>query len=102
MVAITDVRAARQYARRLADRWPLDRALLGLGDGRFVGVLVSPAFDGVPWLARVHAAESLWDTDSMGQPLEAHCFTPTEFDRRLTEAPAVRRVADRGLDLLAA
>jgi hypothetical protein len=85
----------------VADRWPLDRALLGLGDGQFVAVLVSPGFDGVPWLERVHQAESLWDASTMGQPLEAHCYTPAEYERKLVSLPVVRRVADRGLDLLA-
>ena len=85
----------------MADRWPLDRALLGLGDGRFVAVLVSQGFDGVPWLERVHQAESLWDAQTMGQPLEAHCYTPAEYGRKLESLPLVRRVSERGLDLLA-
>lgn len=98
---MTDLREARRYAGRVSDRWPLERALLGLGDGRFVAVLVSPAFDGTPWLERVHRAESLWDGTAMGQPLEAHCYTPAEYERKRASLPAVRRVADRGLDLLA-
>jgi hypothetical protein len=84
----------------VADRWPLDRALLGLGDGHFVAVLVSAGFDGVPWLERVHQAESLWDASAMAQPLEAHCYTPAEYERKLVSLPVVRRVTDRGLDLL--
>lgn len=97
---MTDLHEARRFADRVSDHWALERALLGLGDGRFVAVLVSPAFEGLPWLERVDAAERLWDAESMGQPLEAHCYTPAECDRKLAALPAVRRVADRGLDLL--
>ena len=38
-------------------------------------ILVSEAFDGVPWLERVHQAASLWDADEMGAPAEVHCYT---------------------------
>jgi hypothetical protein len=38
----------------------------------------------------------------MGQSLEAHCYTPAEYERKLVSLPVVRRVADRGLDLLGA
>lgn len=99
---MTDLGEARRYIGRVSDRWPLEEALLGLADGRFVAVLVSPAFTGVPWLERVDLAESLWDTAAMGQPVEAHCYTPAEYERKRTSLPAIRRVADRGLDLLAA
>jgi hypothetical protein len=36
----------------------------------------------------------------MAQPLEAHCYTPAEYERKLVSLPVVRRVTDRGLDLL--
>lgn len=99
---MTDLGEARRYIGRVSDRWPLDQALLGLAPGRFVAVLVSPGFAGVPWLERVHLAESLWDAATMGQPVDAHCYTPAEYERKRASLPAVRRVTERGLDLLAA
>jgi uncharacterized protein len=37
----------------------------------------------------------------MGDPADVHCYTPGEFERKIAALPAVRRVADCGLDLLA-
>jgi len=104
-----------RYARRVGDRWPLDRALLGgarvddvhgLGPQRergheYVVVLVSPGFDGIPWLERVHQASALWDAREMGDVADVHCYTPTEFARKREGLPRVRDAADTGVDLLA-
>ena len=60
----------RRYLGRIGDRWPLERAVLGgarVADARGAGpqrergpewimILVSEAFDGVPWLERVYQA----------------------------------------------
>jgi hypothetical protein len=106
----------RQYLRRVGDRWPLDRALLGgarVADAKGAGpqrergpewivILVSEAFDGIPWLERVYQAGSLWDASEMGAVADVHCYTAAEFDRKVEALPAVRRTADEGLDLLAA
>lgn len=103
-----------RYARRVGDRWPLERALLGgarvddargMGEQRergdeYVVVLVSTAFDGVPWLERVYQATSLWDAGEMGAPAQIHCYTPAEFGRKVESLTVVRRVAEHGLDLL--
>jgi len=51
--------------------------------------------------ARVYQAGSLWDASEMGDPADVHCYTPGEFERKIAALPAVRRVADCGLDLLA-
>ena len=102
------------YLARVRDRWPLEVALLGgarvaeerdAPDERergpeFVVVLVSSAFDGIPWLERVHQAASLWDALELGAPAEVHCYTPVEFERRRDTLPAVREAVQRGLDLL--
>jgi hypothetical protein len=107
-------RELARYVRRVSDRWPLQRALLGgarVADARgagaqrergaeYVVVLVSEGFDGVPWLSRVHQAASLWDGAEMGAPADVHCYTPAEFDRRSASVPAVRRVVAEGVDLL--
>ena len=100
--------------RRIADRWPVQRALLGgarVADVRgaqpqrergpeYVVVLVSEHFDGVPWLERVYVAGTLWDAYEMGAPAAIHCYTPAEFERRREQLPAVREAADQGLELL--
>ncbi len=100
--------------RRIADRWPVQRALLGgarVADVRgapaqrergpeYVIVLVSEHFDGVPWLERVYVAGTLWDSYEMGAPADIHCYTPLEFERKVEQMPAVREAAEQGLELL--
>lgn len=105
-----------RYLRRVSDRWPVERALLGgarIADARgaglqrergpeYVVVLVSPHFDGVPWLERVYQAGSLWDAAEMGGPADIHCYTDAEYERKRASMRAVRDAAENGLDLLAA
>ena len=105
----------RSYLRRVSDRWPLDRALLGgarVADAKGAGpqrergpewvvILVSEAFDGIPWLERVYQASSLWDASEMGAPADVHCYTTAEFHRKVEALPLVARTVDEGLDLLA-
>jgi hypothetical protein len=107
-------RELERYLARVADRWLLERALLGgarVADARgafpqrergpeYVVVLVSSAFDGMPWLERVHQATSLWDAAEMGAPADVHCYTPAEFGRKVETLRRVRDAA-AGLDLLA-
>src|SRR3954452_784548 len=104
------------YLRRVGDRFPIDRALLGgarLADERgagpqrergpeYVVVLVSQGFDGVPWLERVHQCGSLWDAGEMGDVADVHCYTAAEFERKRASLRPVRDAARDGLDLLAA
>jgi uncharacterized protein len=103
-----------RYLQRVSDRWPLERAILGgarvddahgLGAQRergpeFVIVLVSEFFDGVPWLERVYQAGSLWDAAEMGDPADVHCYTPGEFERKVSALAPVRRAAETGIALL--
>ena len=107
-------RELERYVQRVADRWPVQRALLGgarVADLRGAGaqrergpeyviVLVSENFDGVPWLERVYVAGTLWDAYEMGAPADVHCYTPAEFERKREQLPAVRNAADDGLELL--
>jgi uncharacterized protein len=107
-------RELERYVRRIADRWPVQRALLGgarVADVRgapaqrergpeYVIVLVSEHFDGVPWLERVYVAGTLWDSYEMGAPADIHCYTPLEFERKVEQMPAVREAAEQGLELL--
>jgi hypothetical protein len=106
----------RRYLDRVGERWPLDAALLGgarVADDRgaaaqrergpeFVVILVSAAYDGMPWLERVYQAGALWDALEMGGAAEVHCYTPVEFERKRTSLRVVRETAEHGLDLLAA
>lgn len=108
-----DRRELRRYLDRVSDRWPIERALLGgarVADMRgappqrergpeYVVVLVSGAFDGVPWLERVYQAGALWDADEMGDRAELHCYTPLEFERKRATLGTVREAARQGLDL---
>ncbi len=104
----------RRYLQRIGDRWPLERAVIGgarVADAKgalpqrergpeYVVLLVSEAFDGVPWLERVYQAGSLWDAYEMGARAVVHCYTPAEFERKVDQLPLVRMVAERGLELL--
>ena len=104
----------RRYLERVSERWPLQAAFLGgarVADERgapaqrergpeFVIVLVSDAFDGVPWLERTYVAGSLWDALEMGAPAIVHCYTKAEFDRKCVSLPAVRDAVWRGVDLM--
>ncbi len=106
----------RRYLQRVGDRWPIDRAIVGgarVADHKgalpqrergpeYVVLLVSPAFDGIPWLERVYQAASLWDASEMGAPADVHAYTAAEFERKVERLPLVRLTARYGLDLLAA
>jgi len=107
-------RELERYVQRVADRWPIQRALLGgarVADLRgagpqrergpeYVVVLVSDYFDGVPWLERVYVCGTLWDAYEMGAPADIHCYTPPEFERKREKLASVRDAADHGLELL--
>ena len=107
-------RELERYVRRVSDRWPLDRAMLGgarVADLRGAGpqrergpeyviVLVSEHFDGVPWLERVYVTGTLWDAYEMGAPADVHCYTPPEFERKRESMKPVREAAESGLELL--
>ena len=107
-------RELRRYIERISDRWRLDAALLGgarVADERgappqrergpeFVVVLVSSAYDGMPWLERVYQAGSLWDGLEMGASADVHCYTPAEFERKRATLPVVTQASEDGLDLL--
>lgn len=106
----------RRYLQRVGDRWPIERAIVGgarVADAKgalpqrergpeWVVLLVSEAFDGIPWLERVYQAGSLWDASEMGAAADVHCYTPAEFERKIESLHIVRVTARYGLDLLAA
>jgi hypothetical protein len=106
-----NLRELQRYLGRVGDRWPLSVVMVGgarVDDFRgappqrergpeFVVVLVSHAFDGMPWLERVYQASALWDALEMGDPADVHCYTTPEFLRRRTSTPGIRAVVERGL-----
>jgi uncharacterized protein len=106
-------RELERYLSRVSDRWPIETAYLGgarVADERgapaqrergpeFVMVLVSSAYEGMPWLERVYQAGALWDALEMGAPADVHCYTPPEFARKLVTLPRVRDAVDGGLNL---
>jgi hypothetical protein len=107
-------RELEAYLNRVGDRWPIESALLGgarVADHRgapsqrergpeYIVVLVSSAFDGMPWLDRVYQAGALWDALEMGASADVHCYTPAEFERKRASLAAVRETANNGVDLL--
>jgi uncharacterized protein len=111
LAAALNLREVQRYLSRISDRWPLQVVMLGgarVDDLRgappqrergaeYVVILVSRAFDGMPWLERVYQATSLWDGLEMGDPADVHCYTVDEFERRRTTTPAVKAVVERGL-----
>ena len=102
-----------RYLDRIGDRWPIEQAVLGgarVADERgappqrergaeYVLILVSPAYDGMPWLERVYQAGALWDALEMGAPADVHCYTPAEFERKRESLRSVREAVEQGLDL---
>ena len=107
-------RELRRYLDRVGDRWPIESALLGgarVADERgalpqrergpeYVIVLVSSAYEGMPWLERVYHAGSLWDALEMGAPADVHCYTPGEFERKRDSLRVVREAVEDGIDLM--
>jgi hypothetical protein len=112
--SLLNCRELGRYIARVSDRWEIETALLAgarVADERgalpqrergpeFVVILVSSAYDGMPWLERVHQAASLWDALEMGAPADVHCYTPVEFERKRASLPTVRDAVERGFDLL--
>ena len=108
-------RELQRYLVRVGDRWPIDVAVLGgarVADEQgappqrergpeFIVILVSPAFEGMPWLERVYTAGSLWDGLEMGAPADVHCYTPGEFERKRTALRRVSQAVEHGIDLMA-
>jgi hypothetical protein len=106
----------RRYLNRVGERWPIETALLGgarAADERgappqrergpeYIVILVSDAYDGMPWLERVYHAGALWDALEMGAPADVHCYTPVEFERKRDVLPVLRAALEHGVDLMAA
>jgi hypothetical protein len=108
-------RELHRYLDRVGDRWPIEQAVLGgarVADEQgappqrergpeYVLVLVSSAYEGMPWLERVYQAGALWDAHEMGAAADVHCYTPDEFERKRVGLRRVREAVEGGLDLTA-
>jgi hypothetical protein len=105
----------RRYLNRVGERWPIQTALLGGARAadeagappqrergpEYIVILVSDAYDGMPWLERVYHAGALWDALEMGAPADVHCYTSAEFERKRQTLPVLRATVEQGLDLMA-
>ena len=108
-------RELQRYLNRVDDRWPIEYGVLGgarVADEHgalpqrergpeYIVILVSSAYDGMPWLERVYQAGSLWDALEMGAPADVHCYTPEEFSRKRVSLRAVREAVQDGIELRA-
>ena len=106
-----NLQEVHRYLSRISDRWPLQVVMLGgarVDDlhgappqrergPEYIVLIVSSAFEGMPWLERVYQATSLWDGLEMGDTADVHCYTLAEYLRRKETTPAVRRVVERGM-----
>jgi hypothetical protein len=115
VITAVNRRELQRYVARVDDRWTIDLAFLGgarVADEQgappqrergpeFIVILVSRAFEGMPWLERVYHAGSLWDGLEMGAPADVHCYTPGEFERKRVALRRVRDTVDHGIDLMA-
>jgi len=116
-VAVAEMLNERElgrYVQRVDGRWPLERVILGgakVLDAQgappqrergpeYVVVLISEFFAGVPWLERVYQAANLWDAAEMQGLADVHCYTPGEFARKQDTLPALRAVAEHGIELI--
>ena len=108
-------RELQRYLDRVGDRWPIEAAMLGgarVADERgappqrergpeFVVVLVSHAFEGMPWLERVYQAARCGTASRWARPPTCTATRPTSSSASARRCAAVREAADDGIDLLA-
>ena len=59
-------------------------------------IIVSPDFQGIPFLQRIRAVVELWDSDLA---LEVLPYTPEEFSRKAQEIGIVSRALREGLEI---
>ena len=94
-------RELRDYLRRVGDRWPLEAAYHRRRDPdeEHLVVLVSDAFDGMPWLERTTTARNLWDSGAMKGGIDVHCYTPAEVDRKRGTVRPIAAAIEKGNEL---
>jgi hypothetical protein len=89
------------YLRRVGNRWPLEAAYhrrRNTSEEHLV-VLVSDAFDGMPWLERTTTARNLWDSGAMHGGVDVHCYTPAEIERKRGTVRPLAAAIEKGSEL---
>jgi hypothetical protein len=94
-------RELRDYLRRVGDRWPLVAAYHRRRDPEeeHLVVLVSDAFDGMPWLERTTTARNLWDSGAMKGGVDVHCYTAAEVERKRGTVRPIAAAIEKGNEL---
>ena len=94
-------RELRDYLRRVGDRWPLEAAYHRRRDPdeEHLVVLVSAAFNGMPWLERTTTARNLWDSGAMKGGIDVHCYTPAEIERKRGTVRPIAAAIEKGNEL---
>ena len=94
-------RELRAYLRRVGERWPLEAAYHRRRDPdeEHLVVLVSQAFDGMPWLERTTTARNLWDAGTMKGGVDVHCYTPAEIERKRATVRPISAAIEKGSEL---
>ena len=94
-------RELRSYLRRVGERWPLEAAYHRRRDPdeEHLVVLVSQAFDGMPWLERTTTARNLWDSGTMQGGVDVHCYTPAEIDRKRGTVRPIAAAIEKGSEV---
>ncbi len=93
-----------KFLQEVNRRFPLERVLLfgsrargdELLESDYDLILVSRAFEGMPWRERICAVLEMWDLDADLQPL---CYTPEEFARKAEEISTVAEALREGVPL---
>ncbi len=91
-------RELRSYLRRVGERWQLEAAYHRRRDPEeeHLVVLVSSAFDGMPWLERTTTARNLWDSGTMRGGVDVHCYTPAEVERKRATVRPIAAAIEKG------
>jgi hypothetical protein len=94
-------RELRAYLRRVGERWPLEAAYHRRRDPdeEHLVVLVSQAFDGMPWLERTTTARNLWDSGTMKGGVDVHCYTPPEIERKRATVRPLAAAIEKGSEI---
>jgi len=92
------------FLERLAQRYRLERVILfgsrARGDelrgSDYDFIIVSPDFEGIPWIQRPVGIYEIWEHPPGVEPL---CYTPAEFARKCQQLGIVAEALKEGIDL---
>ena len=94
-----------EFTRKLLERYRLSALILfgsraagrGTTESDYDFVVVSPDFDGVPFLKRLPDLYELWEAD-VG--VDVLCYTPAEFETLRSQPSIVRDAHNNGVPLV--